>query len=359
LLSGAPTEQRQTSGGGVVAGPGGEIVRQTPDPAAVFTPRPEEGLSVEGTLLFVKSGNVWAAHERGLQRLTDTGRDSTPAWTPDGRRIYLIEGRSAPASVTVDGQRRRYDLEYPLLVAVDPRGQRRTVIKDSLYSLGSAVQDRFFTWILQPDVSPDGTTIALVSDWPDPLARDPTLSLLPADGGEIRNLDLPSRRPFGHNDPAWSPDGATIAYTYDDRLDESATGAPRLVLYSIESKAQRALTGPGYSQPQWSPDGHFIVCVRGHDDGRDLVVLDVAEGREVARLTRDGSSFAPAWSPSGHQIAYLHAGRDGIDLRILTLASNGALHVTDDKAVTTGSGLDPASPPAWFVPPTTGGRPTR
>lgn len=345
FLGGAPASQDGPGVAGATPGPDDEPGEgRSPGPRAVFTPPPDEAARVEGTILFVKSGNVWAAGDDRLQQVTRTGRDSSPAWAPDGR-FYVIETLKTGSLVSFQGSERTYTLYYPQLVVVDPVTGDRTVIKESLYPLSGGGRRRYFTWILQPAVRPDGKLLALISDWPQPMRRDPTLSLLSPGGGEIRNLDLPEEEPFGHSDPDWSPDNTRIAYTVNDF--EGSTGQPLIAVYSLTDRRTRNLTPVGYSQAAWSPDGHWLAAVRTDGTGRDLVILDATDGSEVARLTDDGVSFAPVWSPSGKQIAYLNDAGRGTDLRLLTFAEGEGFRVTEDKAVTTDSRLDPGSRPTW------------
>jgi len=79
-------------------------------------------------------------------------------------------------------------------------------------------------------------------------------------------------------------------------------------LYEPESGSLRALDdGPGlwFDANAFSPDGERLVATRG----ADLVVIDIASGREIA-LTKDGVSGAidnghrASWSPDGKWIVY-------------------------------------------------------
>jgi Tol biopolymer transport system component len=83
-----------------------------------------------------------------------------------------------------------------------------------------------------------------------------------------------------------------------------------------------------------------------------VVVLDGATGRELMRITDDGSSWAPTWSPAGDGIAFLHIEGQTVDLRLAKLDGT-APHWTISETIdlTEVSGLDPASHPDWFMPP--------
>ena len=319
----------------------------TPDPSVVTTPPPQEGREIAGTILFVNGGNIWAASGRQVRRLTNTGVDSSPTWSPDGRLIYFVETRRTGARAPWQGNDSRYTLYYPVIMRMNADGSDRRVVKDGLYQLGGDRTRRYFTWLLQPDVSPDGRSIALVSDAPDPFRREVTLSLMSVDGDRLRNLDLPDSG-LGHNDPQWSPDGDLIAFTHNAR--RGAVGTPRVALYDVRRRRMRLLSPVGYAQPSWSPDGRYLAAVRTTGRGRDIVVLRARDGEQVVRLTSDGRSFSPTWSPDGRQIAYLHVEGQAIDLRLMTIEGDTP-RVVDDRAVTTNNRLDGTSRPAWFAAP--------
>ena len=81
------------------------------------------------------------------------------------------------------------------------------------------------------------------------------------------------------------------------------------------------------------------------------MILDANDGRELLRLTNDGSSWAPVWSPLGDSIAFLHIEGQIVDLKLVRL--DGAAPnwtVKDVIALTEVSGLDGVSRPGWFVP---------
>ncbi len=360
FLAGSPAGARPSTpapsaslGGGVASdNPGAPAASPTvaPQSAEAFTQPPQEQTPVNGVILFVKDGNIWAASGTELTRLSSQGLDSSPAWSPDGTSIYFLERRVTEARVPYQGDEGLYTLDYRVLMKMRADGSDRRAIHDPLFPLGGDERRQYFSWLLQPDVSPDGTTIALVSDAPNPFGGDVTLSLIPTGGGEVRNLGLARNPPLGHTDPAWSPDGSSIVYTLQERVNGIGDPVPRLMIHDPAVGRTSELGGERLSEAAWSPDGRFLVAVRSANAGRDLVVLNATDGTEVARLTRDGGSFAPVWSPDGTQIAYLRAEGGTIDLHLLTLGRPGIFTVTDDRAVTRGSRLDGRSQPAWYGP---------
>jgi Tol biopolymer transport system component len=341
------------AGGNGSAGGGGDNPNRTPDPVKPYVPAKKT--EIKGTILFVKAGNVWSVSgESVLTQISKTGRDSGPVWSPDGTTVYFIETKTKKAMVPWEGHSSPYTLEYQVISRMAADGTGRKAIQDGLYKYGGGRYE-FFVWLLQAAVSPNGKTFALISDDSNP-SMSAVVQTLPVKGGKLTKLPLAEDYRLGHNDPAWSPSGASIAYTYNHR--EGSAGRPRIAIYDVKTKKTRFLTGFGYAQPNWSPNGKYVAAVRTSGRGRDVVVLDAKKGTELLRVTDDGRSFAPVWSPAGNQIVFLRAQGQSIDLVLASLGSGKALSVDKEEALTSQSQLDGTSRPAWFIPPDQLPRPT-
>lgn len=111
-----------------------------------------------------------------------------------------------------------------------------------------------FTWIADPQISPDGATVAFVQVTINEKDNkyESSLYTVPATGGS------PLRMTAGTRDttPRWSPDGTWIAFVRPNDKD-----TPQLHLLPMAGGEARALTDlpRGAGAPVWSPDGKTVA----------------------------------------------------------------------------------------------------
>jgi dipeptidyl aminopeptidase/acylaminoacyl peptidase len=342
----AGTGQNPGTGNGGVVAPG-----KTPSPSAPPVVNPDVGIA--GRLVYAKAGNLWIQEGTTTKQLTETGRDSQPAWSADGQWVYFIETRRTRGNFPDNGVVTTYDLHYPILTRIHPDGSGREAILSGLYKTGPS---RRYTWsyfIRDPAVAPSGRTVAVASDGPDPTKSDVVLGFVSVPTKRLNPLGLPENRPFGHQDPAWRPDGQLLLYVRNAR--DGSRGAPALWRYDPATKKTSRFSQPGYSEPTYSPDGRYLAATKTSTLGTDVVILDARNANELLRVTIDGRSWGAAWSPDGTQVAFLHLAGSTTDLQVATIArgANADLSVTKTEPLTEFSGLDPESRPAWWGPQAT------
>jgi Tol biopolymer transport system component len=158
--------------------------------------------------------------------------------------------------------------------------------------------------------SPDATRLVFSKD--DALGS--SIWVRPVDGTPRHELSEVPPGSDGRDDfnPAWSPDGKTIAF---DRTDP-----PGLWLMDADGSNPRRLETtsracPHAYQPDWSPDGEWIVFARTCRRSVEGKVKSLTEiwvvrpdGSDLRRLTNAarsrGANTAPAWSPDGRRIVF-------------------------------------------------------
>ncbi len=129
--------------------------------------------------------------------------------------------------------------------------------------------------------------------------------------------------------PAISPDGRQVAFTIRETNWEE--NAYETELWLGGSGALRQLTNSKKSslQPAWSPDGAWLAFVSDRDGKRQLYRIAIAGG-EAERLTSGDEGVTNfAWSPKGHQIAFTMT--DAVTEAIKTRDKNwGEIRIEDE-----------------------------
>jgi Tol biopolymer transport system component len=331
------------NGNGSGTGDGGPI--QTPAPSNVVVV--PEVVTFKGSIVYAKAGNIWVQTGNDAHQLTSGGNDSMPSWSPDGTSVYFVRTASGVGRWPSQGVVRDYQLTTPSVMRVnaDGSGDAELVLSGKVTRSGRT----WHAWIRQPVLSPDGHTLAMVSDRPDPSDSDVVLQFYDLKTKKARLPKLAETPPLGHQDPAWRPDGKELLYVRNGR--SGPRGAPVIYRWTVSSSKGTPVTGPGYREPAYSPDGRYIAATKTSSFGNDLVILDASNGRELLRVTTDGASWAPVWSPLGDSIAFLHIQGQIVDLKLATLEGSAPnWTVKDITSLTEVSGLDGASRPGWFVP---------
>ena len=200
---------------------------------------------------------------------------------------------------------------------------------------------QFLTGGDQPAWSPDGARIAFRSS----RAGRADLWTVHADGSTAP-VNLTADLPQGveSESPAWSPQGDRIVFAATN-----VQGGTDLWIMNSDGSGKRVLTNSPYAdtEPTWR-DNRIVFTRRTAAGTSDLYWLYV-NGALVQRLTTVGGAQMPAWSPDGRWIAFvvrdgeegvgdLYVVRpDGADVRPISLRADGPA----------GGGLNPAWTLHW------------
>src|SRR5437868_5728175 len=96
---------------------------------------------------------------------------------------------------------------------------------------------------------------------------------------------------------AWAPDSRSLIYSMAGSLWQQKLGI---------TSAQQLTSGPGYDyQPDYSPDGKWVIYASYNKDAIELWALNLSNGK-TQQLTHNGSvDLEPRFSPDGKRVAFV------------------------------------------------------
>jgi len=276
------------------------------------------------------ASNVWLIDTTGGEatQLTQSGHDSAPAWSPDGKTLAFLSSR--------DGNSQVYLLS---MTGGEPK-------KLTTLSTGADL----FQW------SPDGKTIAFTSavyldckddacnskrdadrekskvkariydhllyrhwdHWSD--GKRSHLLVMAADGNSpARDLtptadyDIPPDERGEVSDFAFSPDGKEICYTaVPDKIEAISTNGELFLVPTAGGEPKKITSNPAFDgNPTYSPDGKYIAyhaqLTAEYESDRWRVMLYDRKSGKTENLSEgfDRSASNLAWSPDSKWIYFL------------------------------------------------------
>jgi dipeptidyl aminopeptidase/acylaminoacyl peptidase len=276
------------------------------------------------------AGNIWVVNTAGGEatQLTQSGHDSSPAWSPDGKTLAFLSSRGG-------------DSQVYLLSMEGGEAKKLTTL-----STGADL----FRW------SPDGKTIAFTSEvyldckddacnqkrdqetenskvkarvydhllyrhwdhWSE--GKRSHLFLMPADGSApARDLtptadyDIPPDERGEVSDFAFSPDSKEICYTaVPDKVEAISTNGELFLVPTAGGEPKKITTNPGFDgNPVYSPDGQYIAyhaqLTAEYEADRWRVMLYDRKSEKSENLTEgfDRSAADLSWAPDSKTIYFL------------------------------------------------------
>jgi len=196
-------------------------------------------------------------------------------------------------------------------------------------------------WSMQPRFSPDGSEIAFTSD----AGGGDNIWIMSADGSDPRQLTEEDFRLL--NNPTWSPDGDYVAVRKHFTTTRSL-GTGEIWLYHRNGGAGiQAVEMPGedhqkeLGEPAWSPDGRYIYYTFDRTPGSTFVYAqdsnarifeirrhDLETGANTSFVSGTGGAVRPEPSPDGNWLAFVRRveGRSALFVKNLTSGTETLLY---------------------------------
>jgi Tol biopolymer transport system component len=244
------------------------------------------------------SEGVWLIHPDGTEdhQIAFDGLELLhPDWSPDGKRL-VVNSRGGETEPLYE-----YDLATETF---------RQLFECKDPCLGDD----------EPWYSPDGSQVAFIralGPFTSTGPSDCSLWIGDVATGEVRQITSNTNPPCDREYfPRWSPDGSQLVYTRDPYKNDQPMGTAVYVI-NADGSGERRLTDPGAiaGEADWSPDGEWIVFAtyplfeynfstpktsnlyRVHPDGSGMEQLTFNE-------TTDLRATQPQYSPDGKWIVF-------------------------------------------------------
>ncbi len=315
---------------------GGPAVRLTSSEKAERAPR----FSPDGKWLAFLSARggthtqVWLLNRAGGEavRLTDYKASvSDLAWSPDSTRLALIVDDVDPKAQVEDPEKAKTDdkPDAPIVIRRlqfkrDEEGylgdQRSHVYVFDVASKASTQVTAGPFDDEDPAWSPDGKTIAFTSNRTLPDAdssQNTDIYVVPATGGIPRPVAASNR---AESSPVFSPDGSLVACLVSGDPKDMWYGANHVAVVPAAGGPARALTASldrNVLAPRFSPDGRYVYALLEDAGTQPLIRVPVAGGDVERLVTGDREIVAFDLGPAGEVAVLAHTSHRPLEVSTL------------------------------------------
>jgi TolB protein len=287
-------------------------------PAAQQAP-PQAADLPRGRILYVRDGNLWLWQAGASRQFSDGGTWFQPSFSPDGKEIAYVYWT--------------YNFSDLFVMAADGSSARRLTRGQS-----SSLPDN--SWAFRPAWSPDGARLAYVSD---ANSGHPQLWVMARDGSARRQVTSEALGLQWVDALSWDPAGARLAATAGPSMRDPS----QVYLIDVAKGTSEKLTshGNGAFDPAFAPDGNTIAYI-GRSAGQGELWVRTLDGEKQAHIDRLPYVRSPVWSPDGKALAVLAAPAGTFDIWLVSVRATAAGYelgeprqLTHDGAVDAMSGL--------------------
>ncbi len=202
--------------------------------------------------------------------------DSSPSWSPDGKRIAFVSDRDRFLDI--------HGFPTTEIYVMDADGENPQNLTNN------RTDDRYPSW------SPDGKRIVFSSERDGHFIGDFEITtseiyVMDVDGGNEQRLTENRKNDAS---PSWSPDGKRIAFSSDRKgdwlnyeiyvMDDDGGNLQRLT----ENRDDDGGTS-------WSPDGKRIIFSSDRNGNGDIYVMDADGGNPQQLTNHPRNDGGPAW----------------------------------------------------------------
>jgi TolB protein len=304
---------------------------------------PQRGADPSGEILFVSEGNVKLWHDGDVDQLTEDVVAKSPTWSTAGDRfayVKMFDGFSDLVLADRDGD------ELQQLTTHEPLDEPFS--EDWAYNA---------SWAFDPIWSPVKDEIAYVSDKGgfDAFARPLSLWYVEVWNAAADPYPLPAALSIDEmqENPSFSPDASKLVFVVRTSISETLRQTEIWTLdLSGDSQGETTtlVAGPEAAyDPAWSPDGANIAYIQRTGTFNDVWIAPSDGDGEPYQLTQIGTCVSPTWSPDGNFLAFFREHEGDFEAWYVELSpgADGRLTASEPRKLFEADKIDTQSGMSW------------